>query len=229
MANVIKLRRSAVQGNIPTTAQIALGEVAINTHDGKVYIKKDDGTESILDPGYNGAIASTVAPTIRPDGSPVQEGDLWFKTDTSTFHVYYNTSWVQVGAGAGGSSGSVIVSDTAPTVRDDLSPLQEGDFWWSSLSGSFYIWYIDNDSSQWVEIISNGMTEAPQDGNYYVRQNGAWINLADAMYAINNALVDGGNLETGASTGGDATFDGGDLETGTSTGTNSAIDGGLVI
>jgi hypothetical protein len=34
---------------VPTTAQLDFGEVAINTHDGKIYIKKDDGVESIVE------------------------------------------------------------------------------------------------------------------------------------------------------------------------------------
>jgi hypothetical protein len=50
MANTIKLRRSAVQGAIPTTAQLQLGELALNTYDGKLYAKKSvSGTESIVD------------------------------------------------------------------------------------------------------------------------------------------------------------------------------------
>ena len=50
--STIKLRRSSVAGNIPTIAQLALGEVAINTQDGKLYFKKYDATsntESIVD------------------------------------------------------------------------------------------------------------------------------------------------------------------------------------
>lgn len=44
-----RLKRSAVAGKIPTVGQLALGEVAINTYDGKLYIKKDvNGTESIV-------------------------------------------------------------------------------------------------------------------------------------------------------------------------------------
>lgn len=48
MAQTIQLRRSATQGSVPTTAQLSLGEIAINTFDGKVYIKKNDGTEAIV-------------------------------------------------------------------------------------------------------------------------------------------------------------------------------------
>ena len=50
MAQTIKLKRSATAGGAPTTSQLELGEVAINTYDGKMYIKKSvSGTESIVE------------------------------------------------------------------------------------------------------------------------------------------------------------------------------------
>ena len=55
MAQTIKLKRSATPGGVPTTSALALGEVAINTADGKMYIKKDvGGTESIVEIGSGG-------------------------------------------------------------------------------------------------------------------------------------------------------------------------------
>jgi hypothetical protein len=52
MSEKIQLRRSAVAGRVPTTSQLDLGEIGINTNDGKLYIKKDDGsTESIVEIG----------------------------------------------------------------------------------------------------------------------------------------------------------------------------------
>lgn len=48
--STVKLKRSGVAGKIPTIAQVDLGELAINTYDGKLYLKKDvDGTESIVE------------------------------------------------------------------------------------------------------------------------------------------------------------------------------------
>lgn len=45
----IKLKRSAVSGNAPDTTQIALGELAINTYDGDIYLKRNQaGAEEIL-------------------------------------------------------------------------------------------------------------------------------------------------------------------------------------
>ena len=39
----IKLKRSAVSGKIPTADQLPLGEVALNTYDGKLYASKNIG------------------------------------------------------------------------------------------------------------------------------------------------------------------------------------------
>lgn len=51
MANTFKLKRSAVQGRVPTTGDLQLGELALNTYDGKLYTKKDNGTASIVEIG----------------------------------------------------------------------------------------------------------------------------------------------------------------------------------
>ena len=42
MAQTLRLKRSSVAGRVPTTASLQTGEIAINTADGLVYIRKDD-------------------------------------------------------------------------------------------------------------------------------------------------------------------------------------------
>jgi len=49
MANTLQIRRSSVSLNVPTTAQLALGELAINTNDGKLFFKRDNGVQSIIE------------------------------------------------------------------------------------------------------------------------------------------------------------------------------------
>lgn len=44
MASKIKLKRSSIPGNKPTTSQLDSGELAINTADGKVFLLRDDNT-----------------------------------------------------------------------------------------------------------------------------------------------------------------------------------------
>ena len=52
MTQTVQLKRSATSGSIPSTSDLALGELAINTYDGKAYIKKSvGGTESIVEVG----------------------------------------------------------------------------------------------------------------------------------------------------------------------------------
>ena len=52
MTQTVQLKRSATAGAIPSTSDLSLGELAINTYDGKAYIKKSvGGTESIVEVG----------------------------------------------------------------------------------------------------------------------------------------------------------------------------------
>jgi len=51
----IRLRRSASAGNVPTTSQLDLGELALNTYDGKLYMKKSvSGTDTVVEVGGGG-------------------------------------------------------------------------------------------------------------------------------------------------------------------------------
>jgi hypothetical protein len=95
MAQTIKLRRSAVQGAVPTTAQLALGELAINTYDGKLFLKKDvSGVQSIVEVGAGGGGGS-------PAGSSGQ--------------VQYNN------AGAFGGASDVTIHDGDLVLADNAT------------------------------------------------------------------------------------------------------------
>lgn len=47
MASTVQLKRSALSGKVPDTGSLALGEIAINTYDGKIFFKKSGSVESI--------------------------------------------------------------------------------------------------------------------------------------------------------------------------------------
>jgi len=68
MATSIKLKSSSVQGQAPSTTNLDLRELAINTYDGKLYVKKDvSGTESIVDlhqRSVDEAVAESIALAI---------------------------------------------------------------------------------------------------------------------------------------------------------------------
>jgi hypothetical protein len=73
MAAPIRIKRSAVPGKVPGLADVELSELAINTYDGRLYTRQDDGTAKIVGLGHdiknaqvaaNAAIAGT---KIDPD------------------------------------------------------------------------------------------------------------------------------------------------------------------
>ena len=47
MAQIVKLKRTAVSGKIPTTSNLELGELAMNTYDGRIFFEKSSSEESI--------------------------------------------------------------------------------------------------------------------------------------------------------------------------------------
>ena len=48
MAQTVILKRSAVDAKVPLVGDLELGEIAINTYNGLMFLKKDDGSESIV-------------------------------------------------------------------------------------------------------------------------------------------------------------------------------------
>ena len=167
MAQTIKLKRSATPSAVPSTSQLDLGEIAINTYDGKLYIKKDDGTASVIEVGADtldsvtdqnatttntltigGLHVNSTGAVEMPTGTEAQRptgvaGMLRFNTEATSFEGYNGTVWGAIG---GGSGGGVEVSDNAPS-----SP-SAGDLWFDSTDGSLNVYYTDVDSSQWVEV-----------------------------------------------------------------------------
>jgi hypothetical protein len=54
MSNLIRLKRSSVPGKVPLVGDLALGELAINTNDGKLFLLRDNGTQTVVEVGGGG-------------------------------------------------------------------------------------------------------------------------------------------------------------------------------
>lgn len=85
MASTITHKRSAIAGKVPTVAQLALGEIAINTRDGKIYIKRDNGTAQVLEIGATGP-QGPEGPTgaAGPQGPQGPQGPAGSAADVAT-------------------------------------------------------------------------------------------------------------------------------------------------
>lgn len=138
MANTVKLKRSAVQGKAPAVGDLELGEIAINTYDGKIYIKKNDGSDSIV------AVGGSIAVGSSAPSSPTA-GDLWYDTESARTFVYTGAEWADASPDANNST--VISGDNPPSNPED------GDLWFDTSDGvgRLYLYYVGTSSSQWID------------------------------------------------------------------------------
>ena len=88
-APTIKIKRSAVSGNAPTTAQLELGELALNTYDGKLFTEINTGSPSIVEIGsnLNTLSVNTITSNVSFTADATFTGDdynvVWDKSDNS--------------------------------------------------------------------------------------------------------------------------------------------------
>jgi hypothetical protein len=103
------------------------------------------------------------------------------------------------------SNGTLMVRWSTGDRLKDLHDVESS----APQDGEVLTWVDSNNRWEPQVIPASGIPEAPLDGNYYVRQNGTWVNLADAIDALNGRVIDGGDIETGTSSGYDSIVDGG--------------------
>jgi len=103
MAQIIKLKRSLVEGSKPTTSDLSAGELAINVYDGKVFLRKSgsvDEVQEVITNNYSGSInvdGAITASFFKGDGSRLtnitvdQAATIKSSfTDSSTWVVNHN-------------------------------------------------------------------------------------------------------------------------------------------
>jgi hypothetical protein len=109
MANVVKFKRSAVAGKIPATTDLQLGELALNTYDGRLYLKKSvSSVETVV--------------TLQPFPDGGTNGQL-LQTD-----AYGNLSWVTAGAATAVSYNSQSLNSAQQAqARSNISAISQED------------------------------------------------------------------------------------------------------
>ena len=93
MAQTIKLKRSATAGAIPGTSDLELGEIALNTRDGAVYIKKNDGSSDSIVAVHDNDILH-----IDTTNSRIGIGTT---SPSGTFHVVGSSAIIDTADGSG--------------------------------------------------------------------------------------------------------------------------------
>jgi hypothetical protein len=160
MAQIIKLRRSSVAGKIPTNDQLQLGELSINTTDGKLYFAK------------SGSIAPSIEEIITTDtvntGSVSISGSINLIGDASfsgSLHISESAYF--------GASNDIQIGRLAGDGGFYIHAINSGSYPWLGLNYNYntYVWTNQTnvgiglygfDTSSWYEWDFWG------DGNLYI-------------------------------------------------------------
>lgn len=146
MAQDIKIKRSSVPGKVPTVDTLQLGELATNTYDGKLFIKQDNGTETVID------LTSPLWSNIQNKPDPTITVSLSGDISGSGFVTLTDLQ-----------SGTI---DIAATIDPDLinhlikyyygtdvpTNPDIGSIWYNWNNGKHYIFTTDGGTQYWLDL-----------------------------------------------------------------------------
>lgn len=97
MAQIIRLKRSTVQGSSPTTSDLSTGELAINVYDGKVFLRRSgsvDDIRQVITDEFTGSVnitGSVTATEFIGDGSGLT--NLTVSQTATVRQAFEGTTW----------------------------------------------------------------------------------------------------------------------------------------
>ena len=112
-----------------------------------------EGSQVIVNNSFRITLSDTA-----PTPAFAAEGDLWVNTDGYYLHVFNGQAWIALT----NSAGDMTKAHVGPTPP--VGALTEGALWYDSSVGDMRIWYVDEDSSQWVSATGNAINASNSDG-----------------------------------------------------------------
>ena len=191
----IKLKRSGTAGKVPLAGDLELGELAVNTWDGKLYLRKNNGTDAIVEIGPVRSVAGrTGAVTLAK--ADVGLGDV---ENTSDAAKPISSATQTALNGKANTSHSHAVADVTglQTALDGKAPLASPAFTGTPTAPSAAA-YADSTQIATTAQVHDTVTTVPenaQTGTSYT------LVLADAgkLVTLNNAAAITLTIPTNAS------------------------------
>ena len=176
----------------------------LNPDDQSIYIDPVSGLKYIFNKAIGGWETAIQPPVIVTEGIQPDitiEGFLWWDNAARNLYILRNGQWTPVAGDTDGTTTVTVSSDPPP------SPTQ-GDLWWDNAGGTLYIYYVDNDSPQWViaapnlntddrSVVYTGLTspDQPLQGDMWfntannellVYHNGNWVSVVASNSGISS-------------------------------------------
>ena len=196
MTQTVQLKRSATAGAIPSTSDLELGELALNTYDGKAYIKKSvGGTESIVEVGAESSSDITVMKHYLYNASANQT--TFSGTDANNESLTYTAGQILVFLNGvfldpddyTASNGTSIVLDDGAKSSDYLEIISLGGSSGAKITGtSVYEFTATANQTVLTGSDENGNTLSYTPGKVLVFLNGVLMdNRTSTDYTETNA------------------------------------------
>ena len=202
MATNIVLKRSSSSGAVPSTSDLALGEIAINTYDGKMFTKKTvSGTSSIVELTGNVALSSSAFDLINYKFVATSNQTSFSGNDANSVSLAYASGTIQVFLNGilldptdyTATNGTAVVLDTGANSGDIL--------YISRFAGvnpfDDFKYVADANQTTFTGSDANSETLLYTVGNLAVYLNGVLLDATDFTATNGSSVV----LASGASAG----------------------------
>lgn len=150
MAQTIKLKRSATSGSAPAVGDLELGEIAINTTDGRIFTKRNDGSNAVIEMvsyQWNGGTSGNLTRPVMesplvfdttesiqiPVGTTAQRpatptvGDIRYNSDLSSFEGFGpGNAWGSLGGVKDVDQDTYIVPESSAGADEDTLSFYTG-------------------------------------------------------------------------------------------------------
>ena len=202
MATNIVLKRSSSSGAVPSTSDLALGEIAINTYDGKMFTKKTvSGTSSIVELTGSIALSSSAFDLINYKFVATSNQTSFSGNDANSVSLAYASGTIQVFLNGilldptdyTATNGTAVVLDTGANSGDIL--------YISRFAGvnpfDDFKYVADANQTTFTGSDANSETLLYTPGNLAVYLNGVLLDATDFTATNGSSVV----LASGASAG----------------------------
>lgn len=198
MAQNILLKRSGVAGKTPTTGSLSVGEIALNTYDGKVFLHKSGSAESIEQIVVTNSI-TTGSITLTQTGS---FGEIVVTNDVNVAGGVYVTGDI-VGNGdidiAGAVSASIVSASvfigSGAQLTGVTASMRPDDFDFNSDPYAGTVGYIQGSGSLYKVATTNNAVEFRYNEELrgtFTTTNG----FSGSLYGIGDVLSFSGSVAT---------------------------------
>jgi hypothetical protein len=201
MATTLTHKRSSTAGSIPTTTDLAFGEIAINSNDGHIFIKKDEGSsEEVITfrPSSMAYEDSVYLDTATGDGSTTAY--TLPRSPKDDQYVFVTINGVQQQTASYSISNDELTFSSAPANGDDIEfrVLETISADVSLRDKQKYFFSIGTTTGSITGTDDNGLTLTYDPGKVDVFQNGVkLIENSDYTASTGTSISFATSLEDG--------------------------------